>query len=105
MTLRDDDLTAYLDRVDYTRPREPTLAALRGIVRAHATAIPFENIDPLLGRGVRLDNASLMAKLVHGGRGGYCFEHNTLLQHALLALGCRVEGFAARVLKSGRRPR
>ena len=98
MTLRDDDLTAYLDRIGYTGPRGPDLAALRGVVAAHATAIPFENIDVLLGRGVRLDTASLSGKLVHAGRGGYCFEHNMLLHHALRALGFRVEGFSARVL-------
>lgn len=98
MVLRDDDLTAYLDRIGYAGPREPTLAALREIVAAHATAIPFENIDPLLGRGVRLDDAALTAKLVRGGRGGYCFEHNTLLLRALAALEFRIEGLAARVL-------
>src|SRR3954451_18267328 len=92
MALHDDDLTAYLDRIGYAGPREPTLAALHGIVAAHATAIPFENIDPLLGRGVRLDTGSLVAKMVGGGGGGYCFEHNTLLLHALRAIGFRVEG-------------
>src|SRR4051794_5223141 len=98
MTLHDDDMTAYLDRIGYAGPREPTLAALRGIVAAHAMSIPFENIDVLLGRGVRLDIGSLVAKLVGGGRGGDCFEHNKLLLHALRALGFRVEGFSARVL-------
>lgn len=96
--LRDDELASYFDRILYAGPREPTLAALHGIVAAHAMAIPFENIDVLLGRGVRLDTGSLVAKLVGGGRGGYCFEHNTLLLHALRALGLSVEGFAARVL-------
>lgn len=98
MALRDDDLTAYLDRIAYTGPRRPDLPTLRVVIAAHATSIPFENIDVLLGRGIRLDTASLMGKLVRGGRGGYCFEHNTLLQHALRALGFTVEGFAARVL-------
>jgi N-hydroxyarylamine O-acetyltransferase len=98
MALRDDDLTAYLNRIGYAGPREPTLSALRGIVAAHATSIPFESIDVLLGRGVSLDAASLMDKLVYAGRGGYCFEHNSLLQHALLALGFAVEGFAGRVV-------
>jgi N-hydroxyarylamine O-acetyltransferase len=98
MVLRDDDLVSYLDRIGCAGLREPTLATLRGIIAAHATAIPFENIDVLLGRGVRLDTASLTGKLVRGGRGGYCFEHNTLLLHALGALGFAVEGFAARVL-------
>ncbi len=98
MPLRDDNLGAYLEWIGYSGPREPTLTALRGVVAAHATSIPFENIDVLLGRGVRLDTASLVAKLVGGGRGGYCFEHNTLLRHALGALGFSVEGLAARVL-------
>lgn len=98
MALRQDDLTAYLDRIFYAGPRRPDLTTLRGVVAAHATSIPFENIDPLLGRGVRLDAAALWGKLVNGRRGGYCFEHNTLLQHALRALGFRVEGFSARVL-------
>src|SRR3954453_10282938 len=98
MTLCDDDLTAYLDRIGYAGLREPALATLQGIVAAHATSIPFEGIDVLLGRGIRLDTTSLMDKLVHAGRGGYCFEHNSLLQQALLALGFVVEGFAGRVV-------
>jgi N-hydroxyarylamine O-acetyltransferase len=99
MALRDNELTAYLDRIGYAGPREPALATLQGVVAAHATAIPFENIDPLLRRGVRLDTPSLIGKLVRDGRGGYCFEHNTLLLHALRTLGFQVEGFSARVLR------
>lgn len=98
MALCEDDLGAYLARIGYAESRRSDLSTLRGVVAAHATSIPFENIDPLLGHGVRLDTASMMDKLVRGGRGGYCFEHNTLLMHALLALGFRVEGLAARVL-------
>src|SRR4051812_20591606 len=100
MALRDEDLTAYLNRIGYAGPRELTLTVLRNIVLtlAHVTTIPFENIDVLLGRGVRLDNASLMAKLVHGGRGGYCFEQNGLLLRSLQALGFPAEGLAARVI-------
>ena len=64
MTLCDDDLTAYLDRIGDAGLREPALATLQGIVAAHATSIPFEGIDVLLGRGIRLDTTSLMDKLV-----------------------------------------
>jgi N-hydroxyarylamine O-acetyltransferase len=92
------DLRAYLRRVGYEGEHTATLDTLRGIVVRHTEAIPFENLDPLLRRPVRLDAASLEEKLVHGGRGGYCFEHNLLLRHALEALGFRVAGLAARVL-------
>ncbi len=64
----------------------------------HARAIAFENLDPFLRRPVRLDTASLTSKLVHGGRGGYCFEKNLLLTHALDAFGYPTTGLAARVL-------
>ena len=61
-------------------------------------AIPFENLDVLLGRGVRVDLESVTAKLVTARRGGYCFEHGTLFQAALRALGVEATAHAARVL-------
>jgi N-hydroxyarylamine O-acetyltransferase len=92
------DLDAYLRRIGYSGERAPTLAALAGIQLAHAQSISFENLDPLLGRPVLLDIDALQEKLVAGGRGGYCFEQNTLLAHALTALGFDVTGLAARVV-------
>jgi len=91
------DLAAYLRRVEYEGALEPTEEVLRAIHLAHATHIPFENLDILLGRPIRLDLASLQAKLVHGGRGGYCFEHNSLLAAVLEEIGFRVTRLAARV--------
>ena len=44
-----------------------------------------------------LDLASLEEKLVKGGRGGWCFEHNLLFSHVLLAIGFQVKRLAARV--------
>jgi len=91
------DLDAYLHRIGHAGPRVPSLATLQAVHRQHAEAIAFENLNPFLGWPVLLDSASLERKLVHGGRGGYCFEHNILLQHALTQLGFRVTGLAARV--------
>src|SRR4030095_5838167 len=62
------------------------------------TRIPFENLDVLLGRGVRIDPDSVYSKLVAGGRGGYCFEHGTLLQSALARLGFNPTVHTARVI-------
>lgn len=92
------DLDAYLRRIGYEGPRTPTLATLRALQLHHPRAIPFENLDTLLGRPVRLDLAALQHKLVASGRGGYCFEQNTLLAHALAALGLKATALAARVV-------
>ena len=91
------DLHAYCRRTGYAGALEPTLDTLVGFLR-HAEAIAFENLNPLLGWPVRLDPASLQRKLVHDGRGGYCYEQNLLFGHVLKALGFRVTGLAARVL-------
>jgi N-hydroxyarylamine O-acetyltransferase len=92
------DLDAYLARIGYGGTRAPSVELLRAIHALHPAAIPFENLNPLLGWPVRLDLESLERKLVREGRGGYCFEHNLLLGHALTALGFEVVGLAARVL-------
>lgn len=91
------DLDAYFARIGYTGPREPTLATLSGIVEAHIRTIPFENLDVLLGRPIRLDMPSVMRKLVHEHRGGYCFEQNGLLLNVLETLGFVVAPLSARV--------
>jgi N-hydroxyarylamine O-acetyltransferase len=90
------DLDAYSVRIGYSGPRVPRLAVLEEILRLQAGAIPFEAIDPFLGRPVDLSPAAIETKLLHGGRGGYCFEQNTLLLRALRALGFRVEPLIAR---------
>ena len=94
------DLGAYFRRIRYDGGRTLTLEALRAVHLRHAQAIPFENLDPLLGRPVRLDPPDLERKLVRQGRGGYCYEHNLLLRHALEGLGFRVAGLAACVLRN-----
>jgi N-hydroxyarylamine O-acetyltransferase len=91
------DLDAYFARIGYAGPREPTLKVLTELQRLHPAVIPFESLEPLLGRPVRLDPASLEAKLVKGGRGGYCFEQNGVFWRVLGALGFQVTPLAARV--------
>ncbi|MFI8521913.1 arylamine N-acetyltransferase [Streptomyces sp. NPDC085481] len=92
------DIDAYLARIGWTGERRPTVDVLRSVHRAHMLGIPFENIDPVLGRAPSLAVPDLEAKLVRGARGGYCYEHNTLFAAALTALGFRVTLLAARVL-------
>ncbi len=91
------DLDAYLLRIGYAGPREPTLDVLRRVQFAHACTIPFENLDVLLGRGVSLADDAVERKLVGDRRGGYCFEQNSLLLRALAALGFTAAPLSARV--------
>jgi N-hydroxyarylamine O-acetyltransferase len=95
----DLDLTAYLDRIGRAdlRGAPPDLSTLRALHLAHPGAIVFENLDIQRGLPVRLDLASLQAKLVGARRGGYCFEHNALLAAVLGAYGYRVTRLCGRV--------
>ncbi|OXM71609.1 arylamine N-acetyltransferase family protein [Amycolatopsis vastitatis] len=90
------DLDAYLARTGQKR-RPPSEEALRDLMRAHVQAIPFENVDVVLGQhqGISLDVVS--AKLVGRRRGGYCYEHNGLFAAVLERLGYTVHRLAARV--------
>jgi N-hydroxyarylamine O-acetyltransferase len=91
------DLDAYLARVAWRGELAPTFDVLARLLRAHMDAVPFENLDPLLGREVRLDLEGLQAKLVGARRGGYCFEHVTLLRAVLERAGFAPVAHAARV--------
>ena len=94
----DVKLSAYLDRIGYSGSIAPTLQTLEALHLLHPAAIPFENLNSLLGLPVLLDQASLNQKLLVEHRGGYCFEHNMLLLRVLVDLGYEVRGHAARVL-------
>ncbi|OBG74517.1 arylamine N-acetyltransferase [Mycobacterium sp. E2462] len=93
------DLSAYFERIGYRGASEPTLEVLQGLVTAHTQAIPFENLDPLLGVPVDdLGPAALFDKLVRRRRGGFCFEQNGLMGYALADIGFRVRRLAGRVV-------
>ena len=92
------NLDTYLARIGWTGPRVPTLDTLEVLTRAHMSAIPFENLDVLLGRGVAVDLDSIFAKLVLARRGGYCFEHATLFHAVLTEFGFDARTHAARVV-------
>lgn len=91
------DLETYRARIGYEGLMVPTLETLKELHERHPDAIPFEAIDVLLERGVDIAPEAVEDKLVHGGRGGYCFEHNGLFKRVLEAIGFHVEGFLARV--------
>jgi N-hydroxyarylamine O-acetyltransferase len=91
------DLEAYLHRIGTDAASAPTAEVLRRVHRAHVAAIPFENLDIVLGRGIAVDLAAVEAKLVGRRRGGYCYEHGVLFAAALEAIGFRVRRLLARI--------
>lgn len=92
------DLDAYFERIQWGGGTRPTYETLAGVLRAHMSSIPFENLDVLLGRPIRLDLDGLQRKLVRARRGGYCFEHGTLFGAVIEALGFKPVRHTARVI-------
>ncbi|MDT3397317.1 arylamine N-acetyltransferase [Streptomyces sp. B1866] len=91
------DLDAYLARIGYEGEARPGLATLRALHRGHVAAFPFENLDIVLGRPVRLDVGALQAKMVRQRRGGYCYEQNLLFAAVLERLGFAFTGLGGRI--------
>jgi N-hydroxyarylamine O-acetyltransferase len=94
----DVNLTAYFERIGFAGSIAPTVQTLEILHGLHPAAIPFENLNPLLGLPVPLDQKSLEHKLLAEKRGGYCFEHNLMFLRVLRELDFSVKGLAARVL-------
>jgi len=94
------DLSAYLDRIDFTGEPRPDLATLEQVQRRHLLAIPYENLDVLLGKPVSLDAAAAFDKLVRQRRGGWCYEMNGLFGWALFEMGFCVTRLASGVMRS-----
>ena len=91
------NIDAYLRRIEYSGNLQPSATTLADLHLAHATHIPFENLDILLGKTIKLDVESLERKLIDGRRGGYCFEQNLLYSAVLEQLGFAVTRLLARV--------
>jgi N-hydroxyarylamine O-acetyltransferase len=95
--IHDLDLPAYLRRISYAGALDPGVDSLAAIHRAHVAAIPFENFDVILGRGVSVALTDIQNKLVQARRGGYCYEHGLLFAAVLQRLGFAVDRLLARV--------
>jgi N-hydroxyarylamine O-acetyltransferase len=98
------ELRAYLERIGlagvastHGGPPVADVGTLRALHRAHVTSIPFENLDPLRGVPASVELDDVQRKLVRERRGGFCFEHNSLLAAALVTLGYEVEPMLGRV--------
>jgi len=93
------NVDAYLARIGYHGPRDPTPGTLRTLHRAHMERVPFENLDIHAGRPIVLEEGALFDKIVGRRRGGFCYELNGLFSALLRELGFRVTRLSAGVLK------
>jgi N-hydroxyarylamine O-acetyltransferase len=62
--------------------------------------VPFESLDIHLDRPISLVLDALVAKIVDGHRGGFCYENNSLFAAALGALGVPHELLSAGVIRA-----
>jgi len=90
-------LEAYLRRIDLAAKPKADLATLALVMAAQSRAIAFENYDVVMNKPISMARADIEQKLIHSGRGGYCWEQNTLLQMALEAIGFAVTPLMCRV--------
>ena len=93
------DLKAYFGRIGYVGEPRTDLATLHALHRAHLLAIPYENLDIQLGRLVGLDAQAAFDKIVTRGRGGWCYEMNSLFAAVLEEIGFKVTRVAGAVMR------
>jgi N-hydroxyarylamine O-acetyltransferase len=79
-----------LRRIGLSALPSADVEGLHELHRAYVRAIPYEALAVQLGESAPLDASDLLARVLHGGRGGYCFEVNTVLFTLLQAAGFRV---------------
>src|SRR4051812_10193641 len=91
------DVHAYLERIRYHGPLDPTAETLRRLQVAHLLSVPFENLSIHWGEPIELDDEALFEKIVVRRRGGFCYELNGLFATLLRALGFDVAMLSAGV--------
>ncbi|CAI8802565.1 MULTISPECIES: arylamine N-acetyltransferase family protein [Pseudomonas] len=92
------DRALYLQRLGFDAPPAPTLETLRQLQLRHTGVFPFENLTTLSGEPVLIDLPSIEQKVLHDGRGGYCYELNNLFLALLQELGFDARAISGRVV-------
>src|SRR5207237_8059869 len=87
----------YLGRIGIAPPLGVDANTLRRVHRAHREAFLFENLTIQTGGSISVVLEDLERKFLDEGRGGYCFEHNTLFAAALREIGVDTTTLLGRV--------
>lgn len=93
------DVNAYLTRISYNGPLEPSADTLRDLHVAHLHTVPFENLSIHTNEPIVLEDTRLFEKVVQRRRGGFCYELNGLFAALLRSLGFQVEMLSAGVAR------
>jgi N-hydroxyarylamine O-acetyltransferase len=84
-------IDALLQHLELERPATADAAALAVVHRRFLERVSYDGLTAQLGEHAPLDAAGLTRRLLETGRGGYCFEINTVLAALLEGLGFAVE--------------
>jgi N-hydroxyarylamine O-acetyltransferase len=80
-------IDALLARIGLDRAPAADAEGLRTLHRAYLAHMPYEDLAVQLGETGPLDEVALASRVLSDGRGGYCFELNTLLAALLRGAG------------------
>jgi len=95
--MNEDQVQAYLKRINYDGSLAPTAETLRGLQVAHLLSVPFENLSIHTHEPIVLEDDALFQKIVERRRGGFCYELNGLFASLLLEIGFSVKMLSAEV--------
>jgi len=99
-------LEEYFCRIGFNRVPASDFETLSAVMQAQLCSVPFENTEVQAGRIPSLKPEDIVQKIVHDGRGGYCYELNGLFAMALENIGFRYYFAAARPMTyAERRPK
>jgi len=93
-----------LRRIGLDARLAPDAEGLRAVHRAFVGRLAYDGLTAQLGEHAPLDPGALIARTLATGRGGYCFEINTILLTLLEALGFGVQRREAVVGERGASP-
>ena len=87
----------YLRRVGVEAAGAADIGTLRRLHTAHREAFLFENLTIQAGGAISVAVEDIERKFLDEGRGGYCFEHNTLFSAVLSDCGFTFTALLGRV--------
>ena len=97
------DVESYFRRISYFGGSSVlSVENLQNMCMAHVQSVPFENFSVVAKELIELKEEPLFNKLVTRGRGGLCYELNTLFHWLLKSLGYDVILLSARAFDRAR---